>query len=96
MSFQYWQQSGKPEKTRFVSITDAYHGETVGALSVSGCDLYREIYQPLLMQGYQVQGPDCFRCPYGQHRDSCNAECFVEMENLVAREHENISGIIIE
>lgn len=96
MSFQYWQQSGRPEKTRFVSITDAYHGETVGALSVSGCDLYREIYKPLMMKGYQVQGPDCFRCPYGQHRDTCNAECFVDMEDVVAREHENISGIIIE
>ena len=40
LSFQYWQQVGKPQKSRFVSLTDAYHGETLGALSVGGCDLY--------------------------------------------------------
>jgi adenosylmethionine-8-amino-7-oxononanoate aminotransferase len=96
MSFQYWQQTGIPQKTRFVSIADAYHGETIGALSVSGCDLYREVYRPILLEGFQVQGPDCFRCPYGLHRDSCAAECFAPMEELVAREHEQIAGIIIE
>jgi adenosylmethionine-8-amino-7-oxononanoate aminotransferase len=96
MSFQYWQQVGIPQKTRFLSVSDAYHGETLGALSVGGCDLYREIYQPLLLQGYQVQGPDCFRCPYGLHRDACDAECFEHMERLVAREHEQIAAVIIE
>jgi adenosylmethionine-8-amino-7-oxononanoate aminotransferase len=96
MSFQYWQQVGIPQKTRFVSITDAYHGETLGALSVSGCELYREIYRPILLEGFQVQGPDCYRCPYGLQRQSCNAECFAPLEHLVDREHEQIAGIIIE
>ena len=96
MSFQYWQQVGVRQKTRFVSLTDAYHGETLGALSVSGCDLYRSIYQPILLQGFQVQGPDCFRCPYGKHRDSCDAECFEAMERLLLAEHEQIAGVIIE
>jgi len=96
MSFQYWQQIGIPQKTRFVSLREAYHGETLGALSVSGCDLYRSIYQPILLQGYQAAGPDCFRCPYGLERSSCQAECFEHLERLVAREHEQIAGIIVE
>jgi adenosylmethionine-8-amino-7-oxononanoate aminotransferase len=96
MSFQYWQQVGIPQKTRFVSITEAYHGETVGALSVSGCDLYRRIYQPMLLEEFQVQGPDCFRCPYGLVRDACNAECFEHMESLLLGEHEQIAAVIIE
>ncbi|WP_298038026.1 adenosylmethionine--8-amino-7-oxononanoate transaminase [uncultured Desulfuromonas sp.] len=96
MSFQYWQQAGEPGKTRFLSITEAYHGETVGALSVGGCDLYREVYRPLLLEGFQVQGPDCFRCPHGQSRESCDAQCFDAMESLVAAEHGRIAGIIIE
>ncbi len=96
MSFQYWQQIGRPQKTRFVSITEAYHGETLGALAVSGCDLYRNIYQPILMQGFQVQGPDCFRCPYGLERESCAAECFEAMEKLVSERHAEIAGVIIE
>ena len=96
MSFQYWQQVGIRQKTRFVSITDAYHGETIGALSVSGCDLYRSIYRPILLDGFQVQGPDCFRCPYGKTRETCSAECFEHMERLLLKEHEQIAGVIIE
>ncbi|WP_305045612.1 adenosylmethionine--8-amino-7-oxononanoate transaminase [Geoalkalibacter sp.] len=96
MSFQYWQQSGKPGKTRFVSLTEAYHGETLGALAVSGCELYRKTYQPILMQGFSVQGPDCYRCPYGLHRDQCDAPCFEHMERTLAAHHREIAAVIIE
>ena len=96
MSFQYWQQSGRPEKTRFVSISEAYHGETLGALSVGGCDLYRDVYRPILLEGFQAQGPDCFRCPYGLHRESCGAECFEHLERIVSEHHERIAAVIIE
>ncbi len=96
MSFQYWQQSGRPKKVRFVSIQEAYHGETVGALSVGGCDLYRDIYRPILLDTFQAQGPDCFRCPYGKHRDTCNAECFEHLERLVTDHQEEIAAVIIE
>lgn len=96
MSFQYWQQTGFPKKTKFLSVTGAYHGETLGALSVGGCDLYRRIYQPILLQGYQAQGPDCFRCPDGMHRETCDAECFRHMEKIVDEHHEEISAIILE
>lgn len=96
MSFQYWQQSGKPRKTRFLSLSEAYHGETLGALSVGGCELYRDIYRPILLDTLQAQGPDCFRCPYGLHRDSCNAECFAALEKLATEHHEEIAAIIIE
>lgn len=96
MSFQYWQQSGFPEKTRFVSLTDAYHGETIGALSVSGCELYRDIYRPILLDGFQAQGPDCYRCPYGKHRESCSQECFVDLEKVVAENAAQIAAVIIE
>lgn len=96
MSFQYWQQSGRPEKVRFVSIHEAYHGETVGALSVGGCDLYREIYRPILLDTYQAPGPDCYRCPYGKHRDTCDAECFEHLERLVTDRRDEIAAVIIE
>ena len=96
MSFQYWQQVGVRQKTRFVSLTDAYHGETIGALSVGGCDLYRSIYRPILLEGFQAQGPDCFRCPYRKQRESCDAECFEHLERLLLQEHEQIAGVIVE
>ncbi|MCL6589976.1 MAG: adenosylmethionine--8-amino-7-oxononanoate transaminase [Firmicutes bacterium] len=96
LSFQYHQQTGRPEKTKFLSISGAYHGETLGALSTSGIDLYSKIYHPILMNSYQVQGPDCFRCSFGQRREDCNAECFEWMEKKVEAVARELSGIIIE
>ncbi len=96
MSFQYWQQSGLPEKTRFLSVTGAYHGETLGALSVGGCDLYRRIYQPILLKGYQASGPDCYRCDEGMRRADCNAECFRHLESIVEKHHCAIAAVILE
>ena len=49
MSFQYQHQCGHPERTRFLCLTDGYHGETIGALSVGTMDLYAKIYRPMLM-----------------------------------------------
>lgn len=96
MSFQYWQQTGSPTKTRFLSISEAYHGETLGALSVGGCDLYRGIYRPILLDGFRAPGPDCYRCPFGKQRDNCAAECFGALEQI-ARQHQNeIAAVIIE
>ncbi len=96
MSFHYHQQTGHPRKTKFAAITDAYHGETLGALSMGDLDLYSSIYKPLMLNTFKATGPDCFRCPYDKTRDHCDAECFAEMEQLVLENHEEICGIIVE
>ena len=72
MSFQYHYQTGHPEKKRFMALSDAYHGETLGALAVGGVDLYSELYKPLLLDVIRIDGPDCYRCPYGK---VCEGHC---------------------
>ncbi|AFS79546.1 adenosylmethionine-8-amino-7-oxononanoate aminotransferase BioA [Gottschalkia acidurici 9a] len=96
ISFQYHQQIGKNKKTKFVALTDAYHGETLGALSVGGVDLYNKIYKPLLLDTIRVKGPDCYICEFEKKRETCNAECFKYMEEAILENHEDITGIIIE
>lgn len=96
MSFQYHYQTGNPQKQRFMALSDAYHGETVGALSVGGVDLYSEIYKPLLLDIIRVDGPDCYRCRYGKHRDCCQAECFEMAEQSFARHGSEVCAIIVE
>lgn len=96
MSFQYYQQMGKTKKIRFAALTDAYHGETIGALSVGALDLYNKIYKPLLIDTLRVQGPDCYRCKYGKNRDSCSAECFEHMEREIEIYHDELCAIIVE
>lgn len=96
VSFQYHQQTGNPQKTKFMALTDAYHGETIGALSVGDCDLYTKLYKPILMDIVRVNGPDCYRCPYGQNRDNCNCECFKKAEETFAKHGNETSAILVE
>ncbi|PKN19460.1 MAG: adenosylmethionine--8-amino-7-oxononanoate transaminase [Deltaproteobacteria bacterium HGW-Deltaproteobacteria-6] len=96
MSFHYHQQTGRTGKTKFAAVTDAYHGETLGALSVGDLDLYSKIYKPLMMNTFRAAGPDCYRCPYGKTRGTCAAECFEAMERMVTDHADEICGVIIE
>lgn len=96
MSFQYHMQTNKPKKTRFLALTDGYHGETLGALSVGSLGLYNEVFQPLLLNTIRAQGPDCYRCPFNQSRESCSAPCITYVEEQFKEHHEELSAIIVE
>lgn len=96
MSFHYNMQNGNYKKKKFVALSDAYHGETLGALSVCDIDIFNMIYKPLLLDTIRVDGPDCYRCKYGCSRDNCNSECFEEMEKCILENHEEISAVIVE
>jgi adenosylmethionine---8-amino-7-oxononanoate aminotransferase len=96
MSLQYWQQSGEKKRTRFIYLSDSYHGETLGALSVCGINLFREKFEGVLMQNLEVKGPDCYRCPYDLKPESCQAECFEHLEKALNENRGTIAGVIIE
>lgn len=96
MSLQYWVQTGKPQKTKFIYLKGGYHGETLGALSVCGMNLFREKFEKVLPQNIEVQGPDCLRCPFGLKRESCNAECFEPMAQAIENNRESAAGVILE
>lgn len=96
MSFQYHYQTGNPQKVRFMSLTDAYHGETIGALSVGGVDLYSKIYKPMLMDITRIQAPDCFRCPYEKNRENCSCECFEHAEKMFKEYGNETAAMIVE
>ncbi len=96
MSFQYHYQTGQPQKTRFMALSDAYHGETVGALSVGGVDIYSQIYKPMLLDIIRVDGPDCYRCRYGQQRDNCQAECFAAAAEAFSSHADTVCAFIAE
>ncbi len=96
MAFQYQYQIGRKEKTKFMCLSEGYHGETIGALSVGSMDLYAKIYKPMLMDTIQIKSPDCYRCAYGKLRDECNAECICEAEKLFERHGKETAAVIVE
>ena len=96
MAFQYQYQVGKREKKRFMCLTEGYHGETIGALSVGAMDLYAKLYQPMLMDTIQIEAPDCYRCPYGKTRECCDTECFRKAEKAFEQYAQECCAIIVE
>ena len=96
MSFQYHLQTGKPQKKRFMAMTNAYHGETLAALAVGDCDLYTKLYKPLMLDVVKIESPDCYRCKYGLNCKSCNAECFEDVRGTFEQNADEVSAIIVE
>ena len=96
MSFQYWHNIGKREKTRFVSLDHAYHGDTIGAMSVSGIGLFNAVFSPLFSPSYKVSSPYCYRCPMGKEKSACTIDCIKPLERLLEKKHEEVCAIIIE
>ncbi|HEY5976200.1 MAG TPA: adenosylmethionine--8-amino-7-oxononanoate transaminase [Geobacteraceae bacterium] len=98
MAFQYWQQRGRPAKTRFISFKNAYHGDTIGCVSVGGIDIFHEVFRPLLFPTIQAPSPYCYRCELCPDRDpdSCGQACLGELERLLAANADEVAGIVIE
>ena len=96
MSFQFFHQTGKPEKQRFMCLTEGYHGETIGALSVGSMDLFAKMYKPMMMDNIHVEAPDCYRCPYGKDRAHCACECFEHAEQAFKEHAHETAAMIVE
>lgn len=96
MAFQYQHQTGHAEKTRFMCLTEGYHGETIGALSVGSLDMYSEVYKPMLMDAIHIEAPDCYRCTYGKNREGCDTECFEHAERAFEQYADRTCAIIVE
>jgi adenosylmethionine-8-amino-7-oxononanoate aminotransferase len=96
MSFQYWRNHGRTDKTKFITLTNSYHGETLGALAVGDVSLYKETYKPLLMDVMTVPSPDCFlKKPELSDREHC-IETFQAMRTALEQHHKEVCAVIVE
>ena len=96
MAYQYWQHKGKKNKVSFLSFRNGYHGDTIGAVSVGGIDIFHKIFSPLLFQSYQAPSPYCYRCELNRTYSSCRLYCLKVTEGILKKHHKKIAGLIIE
>jgi adenosylmethionine-8-amino-7-oxononanoate aminotransferase len=96
MSFHYWRNRGQPGKTRFVALTGSYHGETLGALSVTDVPLYRATYAPLLLDPIFVQSPDCYERGEGESWEAHSTRALTHMRTALEKDAASISAVIVE
>lgn len=98
IAFQYWQQKGKEyqAKTGFISLKEAYHGDTIGSVSVGGIDLFHAIYQPLLFHTWKIDSPYCYRCSLGRAYPDCGIACAKEAEKVIYNHRHETAALVIE
>jgi len=92
MSYHYWRNCGRTSKTRFITLANSYHGETLGALGVSNVPLYQEIYQPLLREHLIVPSPDCFWRAPGEDWEHYSRRAFEPMAQALAGTRRSLRG----
>jgi len=96
MSFHYWRNRGCAAKTEFVSLARSYHGETLGALSVTDVALFKDTYAPLLRHSVQVASPDPRLAAPGISAQAHAQACAAALEAHLAAHHERIAALIVE
>jgi adenosylmethionine-8-amino-7-oxononanoate aminotransferase len=96
MSFHYWRNLGQTQKTKFITLENSYHGETLGALAVGNVALYKETYAPLLMDVITVAGPDCYYREEGESWEAYSVRRFAAMEQALAQHAAEVCAVIIE
>ena len=96
MSFHFWRNSGQQRKTRFITLSNSYHGETLGALAVGNVELYKSVYRPLLMDVITVPSPDAFQREPGVSPAEYARATFAHMESAIAENHGEVAAVIVE
>jgi adenosylmethionine-8-amino-7-oxononanoate aminotransferase len=96
MSFHYWLNRGHGEKTRFIALSGSYHGETLGALSVSDVALYRKTYAPLLLTPFLTPSPDTYEGEPGETPQQIAARRLGELRNLLEGHAHETCAVIVE
>ena len=98
MAFQYWRQTSPPqkEKHKFIFLEYAYHGDTLGGVSVGGINTFHTLYKPLLFPAYRAPSPYCYRCSLKKDYPSCNLDCLNQVEDVIKEHHQEVAALIIE
>ncbi|MHB1545510.1 MAG: adenosylmethionine--8-amino-7-oxononanoate transaminase [bacterium] len=98
VAFQYFRQKGSAykNKKKIIAATSAYHGDTIGSVSVGGIELFHSIYKPLLFETIRITYPYCYRCPFNLKYAGCGLHCAKEAEKIIKVHAEESCALIIE
>jgi adenosylmethionine-8-amino-7-oxononanoate aminotransferase len=96
MAYQHHQLRGDTQRSEFVALRGGYHGDTIGAVSLGGIDLFHRIFKPLLFGVHRAPQPYCYRCPLGKALPSCGMACADEVERIFEERKGKIAALVLE
>src|SRR5512138_1279009 len=96
MAFQHHALRGDGARTEFVSLRGAYHGDTIGAVSLGRIDLFHRVFDPLLFEVHRAPQPYCYRCPLGKAWPDCRMACADGVERIFEARKGRIAALVVE
>ncbi|MBL8794526.1 MAG: adenosylmethionine--8-amino-7-oxononanoate transaminase [Planctomycetia bacterium] len=98
MAFQYWRQCSRPQprKTRYLALHGAYHGDTLGDVSVGDIGRFHELFAPLLFSTLRAPQHHCYRCPLGLARSTCRIDCAEAAVKLIREHADTLAAVVVE
>ncbi|MCX5856015.1 MAG: adenosylmethionine--8-amino-7-oxononanoate transaminase [Deltaproteobacteria bacterium] len=98
IAFQYHRQApeGNSNKKKFIHLSNGYHGDTIGSVSVGGIGLFHAMYKDLLFPSFKVESPYCYRCPLGTSYPYCRLACLTLVEEIMEDHHLEIAALVME
>jgi adenosylmethionine-8-amino-7-oxononanoate aminotransferase len=98
LAFQFWRQCENPQpaKTKYLAFDNAYHGDTLGSVSVGGVARFHEMFQPLLFEVLRLPTPNLYRMPSGVTRDGATEHYLQLVEQTLQQHHHELAAVVIE
>ena len=96
LACQYWQNITQSHRRMFVALHHAYHGDTVGVMSVSEDSIFTRAFSSLLFPVVRAHAPYCYRCPLGLQRDTCSVDCLGSLEAVLKTHGDAVAAVLIE
>ncbi len=96
MAIQFWQEMGRPEKRRIIALEHAYHGDTVGAMSLGADSVFNDPFGELRFPVWRTHSAYCYRCPLGKTRATCDIDCLGRLARLLEEHHDEVAAVVVE
>ena len=96
LAVQYWHNRGDEARRTFISLDHAYHGDTVGAMSVSEASSFTSPFSSMLFPVVRANDPYCYHCPVGLDRAHCKIDCLGSLETHLKNNDGTVAGVIVE
>jgi len=96
IAVQHFSNLGRAEKREIVALEHGYHGDTAGAMSVSGNSPFTDAFRAMRYSVHRVHSAYCYCCPVGLRRETCHIECVQQLESLLAERGDKIAAVIVE
>jgi adenosylmethionine-8-amino-7-oxononanoate aminotransferase len=96
IAVQHFSNQQRGKKREIVALEHGYHGDTVGAMSVSAESPFTNAFRSMCFPVHRVHSAYCYRCPVGLQRVTCSMECVQQLETLLSERADRIAAVIVE